>query len=176
MAEPFLGQIIMTGYNFAPRGYASCEGQLLAISENDALFALLGTTFGGDGQSTFGLPDLRGRVPIHQGTGSGLATRQMGERGGAEVTTIGVANLPQHSHNLSAVNAAGNAATPGGNRLAASSERGTRHFSSAASDVSLASDSLWAAGASTPSPISTMQPYLSIHFAISLEGIFPSRN
>ena len=98
MADPFLAQIMMFGGNFAPRGWAFCDGQLLPISQNTALFSLLGTTFGGDGRTTFQLPDLRGRYPIHPGTGPGLSQRRWGERGGAETTTLTQAEMPSHDH------------------------------------------------------------------------------
>src|SRR5262244_2437427 len=98
MADPFLGQVIAVGFNFAPVNWALCNGQLLNISQNDALFNLLGTTFGGDGVNTFGLPDLRGRVPVNQGTGQGLGTYVMGQVGGSESVTLIASNLPQHTH------------------------------------------------------------------------------
>ena len=98
MAEPFIGQIIMSGFNFAPRGYATCDGQLLSIAQNTALFSLLGTQFGGDGRVTFGLPDLRGRVPVHQGQGPGLTNRVMGEESGQETHTLISTEMPMHNH------------------------------------------------------------------------------
>src|SRR5680860_143283 len=99
--DPFLAQIIMFGGNFAPRGWAFCEGQLLAISQYTAVFSLLGTTYGGDGRTTFGLPDFRGRVPMHHGTGPGLPTVRLGEKGGSPTTTLGLQNLPSHTHTVS---------------------------------------------------------------------------
>ena len=107
MADPFLGEIRVTGFNFAPRGWALCDGQLLPINQNTALFALLGTQFGGNGQTTFALPDLRGRVPIHQGQGPGLTPRTIGETGGAESATLNVAQLPPHTHTALASGGAG---------------------------------------------------------------------
>jgi microcystin-dependent protein len=114
--EPFIGEIKMFGGNFAPRGFAFCDGQLLSISQNTALFAILGTTYGGDGRTTFGLPDLRGRVPVHAGTGPGLSSYRIGQKGGTETTTITVANLPAHSHPYAApaVSEDGNTSVPTG--------------------------------------------------------------
>ena len=109
MAQPYIGEIRMFGGNFAPLGWAFCDGQLLAIAQNDALFSLIGTTYGGDGQSTFALPDLRGRIPIHQGQGPLLTPRQIGETGGSETVTLTPAQLPTHTHRL----ASGSAATLG---------------------------------------------------------------
>jgi microcystin-dependent protein len=174
MAEPFIGQIIISGFNFAPRGYAGCDGQLLSISQNTALFSLLGTTFGGNGTINFALPDLRGRAPIHYGQGAALTTRDLGERAGEESVTILTANMPSHTHTLTAVSGAGNAASPTGNRLAASSARGTSNFSSAAADATLATNAVGPAGSGAP--INTMQPYLVVNYAIALQGIFPARN
>jgi microcystin-dependent protein len=175
MAEPFIGQIIIAGFNFAPRGYATCDGQLLSIAQNTALFSLLGVTYGGNGQTTFGLPDLRGRVPIHQGQGPGLTNRTMGELSGTENVTLLTANLPSHSHSLIANSSAGNQGAPvTGSALAASSARGTNNYSSAAPNTVLAAQSVGNAG--NGQPFSIMQPYLVVNYAIALQGIFPSRN
>ena len=108
MSEPFVGEIRMFAGNFAPRGWAFCDGQLLATSQNDALFSLLGTIYGGDGRTTFGLPDLRGRIPVHAGTGPGLSPRRLGAKAGAEKVTLTVNELPSHTHDLVASNQAGN--------------------------------------------------------------------
>src|SRR5690242_21043268 len=119
MAQPYVGEIRMFAGNFAPAGWAFCEGQLLPISENQTLFQLIGTTYGGDGQSTFALPDLRGRVPIHQGTDSANGTSfAIGETGGVETVTLTTAQIPVHTHALAATNAAGTQLNPGGNLLA----------------------------------------------------------
>ena len=111
-SEPFLGEISMSGFNFAPRGYAFCAGQLLSISQNTALFVLLGTTFGGNGQTTFALPDLRGRVPMGEGSGPGLTPKTLGEVSGAETTTLTTNQIPQHNHSLNAVSDAGDTSSP----------------------------------------------------------------
>ncbi len=118
MSEPFLGEIKMVGFNFAPRGWALADGQLLPISANSALFSLYGTTYGGDGRTTFALPDLRGRTPIHQGSGQGLTERRIGSKGGAEYATLNVNQLPPHAHALLAHAGTGNQAAPTGHVLA----------------------------------------------------------
>jgi microcystin-dependent protein len=174
MAEPFIGQIIIAGFNFAPRGYATCDGQVLSIAQNSALFALLGVTYGGNGTQTFGLPDLRGRVPIHQGQGPGLTPRAMGELSGSENVTLLAANMPQHTHTLQASSSVGNQASPSNNALAASSARGTNNYSSSTPNTALAAASVGAAGGNQP--FSVMQPYLVVNYCIALQGIFPSRN
>src|SRR5213083_1523824 len=118
MSEPFIGEIVMFGGNFAPRGWAFCNGQLLAIAQNTALFSILGTTYGGDGQTTFALPDLRGRSPVHAGQGPGLSTYARGEQGGTEQVTLRAVELPPHNHILYASKADATASSPGGNSLA----------------------------------------------------------
>lgn len=179
MAEPFIGQIIMAGFNFPPRGYALCNGQLLAISQNTALFSLLGTQFGGNGQTTFGLPDLRGRVPIHQGQGPGLSTYTMGQQAGTENTTLLQNNLPPHSHNLNVTaNAKGNSAIPTNSYLGIGNVPSTgenlNNYNSAAPSATMNPGSITGGGSGVP--FSNLQPYLCINFCIALEGIFPSRN
>jgi microcystin-dependent protein len=175
MAEPFIGQIITTGFNFAPRGYATCDGQILSIAQNTALFSLLGTTFGGNGQTTFALPDLRGRVPVHQGQGPGLTNRTMGEASGEETHTLISTEMPMHNHLFNTTNVAGAVGTPNGNFLAASSDPSVSSFYRPTSDGStLNPQSIGLAGGSQPH--NNMQPYLVISFSIALEGIFPSRN
>jgi microcystin-dependent protein len=175
VAEPFIGQIVLVGFNFAPVGYALCDGQLQSIAQNSALFALLGTQFGGDGQSTFGLPDLRGRAPVHQGNGPGLTPRAIGERGGGETNTLTVAQMPAHSHPLNASSAAGNSASPSASTvLSASSFRGQQSFASGNATQTMATNSLSATGGGQP--VSIMQPYRTVNYVIALEGIFPSRN
>src|SRR3982751_6487214 len=114
MSNPFLGEIRMAGFNFAPRGWAFCAGQLLPISQNDALFALVGTTYGGDGQTTFGMPDLRGRVPINQGQGPGLSNYVMGQMSGTESVTLITAQIPPHSHAINAASGGARSANPVG--------------------------------------------------------------
>jgi microcystin-dependent protein len=175
MAEPFVGQIITTGFNFAPRGYATCDGQILSIAQNTALFSLLGTTFGGNGQTTFALPDLRGRVPIHQGQGPGLTNRTMGEQAGEENHTLISTEMPMHNHLFMTNNVSGALGTPSGNFLSASSDAAVVSLYRPTADGStLNPQSIGLAGGSQPH--NNMQPYLVISFSIAMEGIFPSRN
>jgi microcystin-dependent protein len=164
MAQPYVGEIRMFGGNFAPAGWMFCEGQLLPITENETLFNLIGTTYGGDGQSTFALPDLRGRVPIHQGNGFVLA-----ETGGVETVTLTVQQIPAHSHPMLASGDLGGANTPAGNILAQSAA--LKMFTSSAPNASLNPLTVLADGGSQPH--SNFQPYLCVDFIISLFGIFP---
>jgi microcystin-dependent protein len=165
MAQPYVGEIRMFAGNFAPAGWMFCEGQLLPISENETLFNLIGTTYGGDGQSTFGLPDLRGRIPIHQGNGFILA-----ETGGAEEITLTVNQIPVHSHPLQATTNVANQSSPLNNVLAQSTTADL--YIEDIQNVSLAPTSMGAVGGSQPH--TNFQPYLCINFIISLFGIFPS--
>jgi microcystin-dependent protein len=168
----FLGEIRMFGGNFAPLGWAFCDGQLVPIAENDQLFTLIGTTYGGDGEQTFALPDLRGRLPIHQGTGPGLSTFVMGENGGAEEVTLTVNQIPAHSHAPIAVGGAvGSQIDPAGNLPAQSfnvtpyiNDAPTGNFNSAA---------IAPAGGSQPH--TNLQPYLCIRFIIAVSGDFPTQ-
>jgi microcystin-dependent protein len=164
MAQPYVGEIRMFAGNFAPTGWFFCEGQLLPISENETLFQLIGTTYGGDGQSTFALPDLRGRIPIHQGNGFILA-----ETGGAEEITLTVNQIPAHSHPLLVSLARGMRNTPGGNLLARSGEQ---IYVKSAADVNMSAAAVSPVGGSQPH--TNFQPYLCVNFIISLWGIFPS--
>ena len=165
MAQPYVGEIRMFAGNFAPAGWMFCEGQLLPISENETLFQLIGTTYGGDGQSTFALPDLRGRVPIHMGSGFILA-----ETGGAEEITLTVSQIPAHSHPLLASTAQGTASTPVNNLLSESASINPYIQDVTNSNMNVASIS--AVGGSQPH--TNFQPYLCVDFIISLFGIFPS--
>ena len=176
MASPFIGEIRMFGFNFAPTNWAMCNGQLLAISQYSALFSLLGTTYGGNGQTTFGLPDLRGRVPIHQGTGQGLSTYVIGQIAGTENVTLLSTQMPQHNHGISAVsNTGGNQPTPSNNFLAAESTGTSLDYSSGPlSDSTMNPAMVQPAGNSLPH--TNIQPYLAITFCIALNGVFPSRN
>jgi microcystin-dependent protein len=166
MAQPYVGEIRMFAGNFAPAGWMFCEGQLLPISEYETLFNLIGTTYGGDGQSTFALPDLRGRLPIHQGSGVALA-----QTGGAEEITLTVQQIPAHGHPLMAASTVGNDPNPQGNLLAESSA--ISMYQSAAPSTAMAPQSVSAAGGSQPH--TNFQPYLCVDFIISLFGIFPSQ-
>ena len=167
MSEPFLGSIIMFGGNFAPRGWALCNGQILPIAQNTALFSLLGTTYGGNGQTTFALPDLRGRVPVHPGQGPGLSSYSLGQSAGAESITLTAAEMPAHTHSQPATNADQNTNRPNG----AVPARGGVY---AGSTDGSAFDATTVAGGSQPH--SNLQPYLAVNYIIALEGIYPSRN
>jgi len=179
MSNPFLGEIRLFGGNFNPRGWAFCAGQLLPISENDALYALIGTTFGGDGQVTFGLPDLRGRIPIGQGTGPGLSSYVVGQESGTETVTLTTNQIPTHTHTVSASSADATATTPT-NAVPArpsSATVGYLYLSSAASgttDSPPAAASISAAGGNQPHD--NIMPSLVLNYIIALEGVFPSRN
>lgn len=165
MAQPYVGEIRMFAGNFAPAGWMMCEGQLLPISENETLFQLIGTTFGGDGQSTFALPDLRGRIPIHQGNGFILA-----ETGGAEEITLTIQQIPAHGHSLLAAGVTGDQVSAAGN-LPANSFNVTPYIN----DVPSGNMNAAAIGSTGGSrPHTNFQPYLCINFIISLFGIFPS--
>ena len=165
MAQPYVGEIRMFGGNFAPAGWMFCEGQLLPISENETLFQLIGTTYGGDGESTFALPDLRGRIPIHQGNGFILA-----ETGGAEEITLTVNQIPAHNHAFLGSTNIATQSTPGNNVLAQSTV-GQMYYADVA-DTSLSPVSIGPVGGSQPH--TNFQPYLCVDFIISLFGIFPS--
>ena len=165
MAQPYVGEIRMFGGNFAPAGWMFCEGQLLPISENETLFNLIGTTYGGDGQSTFGLPDLRGRIPIHQGNGFILA-----ETGGAEEITLTVQQIAAHSHPLLASLTVAADSNPASNVLG-ESRPGTNSFYQDATTNNMAASAIGVVGGSQPH--TNFQPYLCVNFIISLFGIFP---
>jgi microcystin-dependent protein len=171
MPAPFVGEIRIWAGNFAPTGWALCNGQLLPISQNTALFSILGTAYGGNGLSTFALPNLQGRVPLHPGQGLGLTPRLRGEALGSEGHTLTVPELPAHTHSLSANSANGNDDAPAG-RVMARSPAGIPQFAAAA-NAAMASDAISAAGGSQPH--NNMQPYLTLNFIIALQGIYPSR-
>lgn len=170
MSEPFVGEIRMFGGNFAPRGWALCDGQLLSINSADALFSLLGTIYGGDGRTTFGLPDLRGRIPVHPGSGPGLDTVRLGERAGVEAVALQVNELPAHTHaHRASTDAATNAAGPGGNLTAdaaAASPYGP--------DPAVALSDAAVANTGGSRPHTNMGPSLGVNFIIALVGIYPS--
>jgi microcystin-dependent protein len=158
--------------NFAPRGWAYCDGQLLAVSQNDALFSLLGTIYGGDGRTTFGLPDMRGRIPIHAGSGPGLSARRLGAKSGTEAETLTVNQLSAHSHPLQGTDQLGNTPNPSGNAPAKSTAADA--YINEVPGAAMAAGAVTAAGGSRSH--SNMQPYLAIHFIIALWGVYPSRN
>ena len=171
MPEPFVGEVRMFAGNFVPAGWAFCNGQLLPISQNTALFSLIGTTYGGNGQSTFALPDLRGRVPVHPGQGPGLSNRVLGESAGAEAHTLVESEMTTHAHALGASSGNGTASTPAG-RVPARSPAAIPQYGASA-DASLAPSAVAASGGSQPH--NNMQPYLTVSFIIALQGVYPSR-
>jgi microcystin-dependent protein len=199
MSEPFLGEIIMFAGNFAPRGWALCNGQLLSVSQNSALFAILGTTYGGNGQTTFALPNLQGRVPVHQGQSPGTSQYTLGEVSGTESVTLTINELPAHNHTvalsgtgnvsvaLGASSANGNAPVPGPTTVPAKVASGLNAlnaYSTTAPDTTLlpvnttttvnVSGNTGVVGNNLPVPI--VQPYVVVNFIIATEGVFPSRN
>lgn len=171
--ETFIGTITLFGFNFAPQGWAKCEGQLLPIAQNSALFSLLGTIYGGDGRTTFALPDLRGRAPIGENQGAGLTNRPLGSRGGTETDTLTTAQLPAHTHGLRASAAAGNSNVPTG-KVLADPGRGVNAYTDAATDTDMKADAIGSAGGGQS--VNNMPPYLAMNYCIALVGIFPSRN
>jgi microcystin-dependent protein len=174
MSEPFVGEIRMFAGNFAPRGWAFCDGQLLAVSQNDALFSLLGTIYGGDGRTTFGLPDLRGRIPIHAGTGPGLSPRQLGSKGGTEKETITVNQLPSHSHTIRATGDTATTPNPSGNLLARTASLNPYTDQPLVGTNDLNAATISNVGGSQSH--SNTMPFLCINFIIALFGIYPSRH
>lgn len=176
MSEPFVGEIRMFAGNFAPRGWAYCDGQLLAVSQNDALFSLLGTIYGGDGRTTFGLPDLRGRIPLHAGTGPGLSPRRLGAKFGIEEETVTVNQLPSHTHPLTATTSPAQEGQPQDSLLAQSSIDAyiTDDVVPPPNLQNMSSQALTSVGGSQSH--TNLMPYLCVHFIIALFGIYPSRH
>ena len=171
MSEPFVGEIRMFAGNFAPQGWAYCDGQLLAVSSNDALFSLLGTIYGGDGRTTFGLPDLRGRIPIHAGTGPGLSPRRLGDKAGDETETLTVPELPSHTHAWRGHSGAAEGQTPISASVAAPS---SNLFDSQTYNLGVLRASLVGATGGSQAHANLM-PALCVHFIIALFGVYPSR-
>ncbi|MFI5137551.1 MAG: phage tail protein [Sphingobacteriales bacterium] len=180
--NPYLGMIMAAGFNFAPAGWALCSGQTMAISTNTALFSLLGTQFGGNGTTTFNLPDLQGRVPVGMGNGAGLSPYVIGQVGGTESATLLSGNIPSHSHGLAVNNSAGTTGIPGTTTyLAAGPATGSgpnaaflNSFTVNAPNTTLNPGSIQAFGSGTP--FSIVQPYLCVNYSVALVGIFPARN
>lgn len=172
MSEPFVGEIRMFAGNFAPRGWAFCDGQLLAVSQNDALFSLLGTIYGGDGRTTFGLPDLRGRIPLHAGSGPGLSPRRLGAKAGSEKETLTVNQLASHSHDFNANTAAATTKNPQGKVVAQGV--GVSYFLAENQNTSMASNMITNTGGSRSH--TNLMPTLCVNFIIALFGIYPSRH
>ena len=172
MSEPFIAEIKIFAGTFAPRGYAFCNGQLLPIAQYTALFSLVGTTYGGDGRTTFGLPDLIGRVPMHPGTGPGLSNRRLGEQGGSQSVLLNSNQMPVHTHMARGSSSESTEFTPGGNTWGLVSEE--KNYRPADSpDILLDNPALSSVGGSQDH--NNMQPYLVLNFIIALVGIFPSR-
>lgn len=172
MSEPFVGEIRMFAGNFAPRGWAFCDGQLLAVSQNDALFSLLGTAYGGDGRTTFGLPDCRGRIPIHAGQGPGLSSRRLGEKGGTETVTLTTNQIPAHTHGpLQAANQSSTGQQPAGQLLG---DPQGNLYDSGTPVAGFNAAAVSSVGGSQGH--TNMMPYLCVNFIIALFGIYPSRH
>lgn len=171
MADPFVAEIRIFPFNFAPRTWAFCNGQLIPLSQNTALFSLLGTTYGGNGKSNFALPDLQGRSPMHPGQGPGLSLRDLGETGGAETVTLLESEIPSHSHALSASQADGIERGPADSMPATGI--GIGMYAAPASQTMMAVDALAPAGGDQPH--NNLQPYLTFNFCIALQGVFPPR-
>ena len=173
MADQFLAEIRIFPFNFPPVGWAFCNGQLMPISQNTALFSLLGTYYGGDGKSTFALPNLQDSAPMHQGQGQGLSDRSLGEQGGSESVTLLQSEIPAHNHNLQAVGAIADIKAPGGNSFAVSQNGNVFTPGTGLPQVTMSPSELTPAGQTLPH--SNMMPYLTVNFCIALQGIFPPR-
>jgi microcystin-dependent protein len=169
---PFVGEIAAVGFNFAPQGWLKCDGSLLPILEYETLFNLIGTTYGGDGQQTFALPDFRGRTLIGVGQGPGLTVRNLGETGGSTSASLTAANLPAHTHSVGANTAAGTTSSPS-NAVLANTGALDKEFATSANTTMGATGS---AGLATPTPIDISQPYQGINYIIAVYGIFPTQN
>ena len=170
VSEPFLAEVKMVGFNFAPRGWAFCDGQILPINQNQSLYSLLGTTYGGDGRTSFALPDLRSRTPVHPGSGI-----NQGQKGGEESHTLSAAEMPQHTHSSSVNSATGNQGSdtsPTGNVMASQARRESPIYAQPANLTSLSPVANTGGGQSHEN----MQPFLAVNFCIALQGLFPSRN
>ena len=171
--DPFLAEIRIFPFNFAPKGWAFCDGQILPISQNTALFALLGTTYGGDGKSTFALPDLQGNSAMHPGQGQGLSLRDLGEMGGTESVTLLVSEIPAHTHTMNSLNIQSTTTTPTTGTALGRSVNGNAYADAASGFQTFAPEALTPAGGSLPH--NNLQPYLTLNFCIALQGVFPQR-
>lgn len=186
MSEPFVGQITIFPYTFPPYGWADCAGQLMSISQNTALFSLIGTYYGGNGTSNFALPDLQGRIPVSQGTAPGGSTYDLGEQGGVETVGLAANQSAVHNHSLTATTAHGTAQTPGGNLLATGASGEGREVSTASiynpasPNTTLTSNAIALAGGVPPrndvQPHNNVQPFLVLRYCIALQGVFPPRS
>ena len=173
MADPFVAEIRILPFNFAPKGWAWCDGQLLPLSQNTALFSLLGTTYGGDGKSNFALPDLQGRAAMHPGQGPGLSLHDLGETGGSETVTLLESEIPAHAHALRASADAADLFAPSSSTSLAGSTGASAYQPLNTSLVAMAPEALAPAGGDQPH--NNLQPYLTFYFAIALQGVFPPR-
>jgi microcystin-dependent protein len=174
VSDPFVAEIRMFGFNFAPTGWAQCNGQLLPISQNTALFSLLGTFYGGDGKSTFALPDFQGNVPIHQGQGQGLSDYALGQMGGSQFVTLIQSEMPVHTHNFMASGDNADVNVPSPTASLAGTLGGTLYQNGPPDTQLSPAQALSIAGGSLPH--NNMQPYLTVNFCIAMQGIFPARN
>jgi microcystin-dependent protein len=172
MADPFVAEIRIFPFNFAPKGWAFCDGQLLPISQNTALFSLLGTFYGGDGKSTFALPNLQGSAPMHPGQGPGLSLHDLGESGGSDTVTLLATEMPAHSHGLMADSVPGTKSQPTDNALARASGA-TPYIAAGGATVAMSDSTIAPVGGDQPH--NNMQPYLTLNFCIALQGIYPPR-
>lgn len=173
MADPFVAEIRIFPFNFAPKGWAWCDGQLLPLSQNTALFSLLGTTYGGNGKSNFALPDLQGRAPMHPGQGPGLSLHDLGETGGSETVSLLESEMPAHSHAMRAYNDIADLQGPGPNRSLARSQNANAYQPSTSGLVMMSDQALAPAGGDAPH--NNLMPYLTFYFNIALQGVFPPR-
>jgi microcystin-dependent protein len=171
MSEPFLAEIRIVGFNFAPRGWAFCDGQILPINQNQSLYSLLGTTYGGDGRTSFALPDMRGRTPIHTGRSEGGSDHREGQKSGEETHTLAANEMPQHKHTVMATNHAAANDIPTDQVLA---QAGTNVYGARSQQVNMAAGT--SANVGGGQAHENMQPYLAVNFCIALQGLFPSRN
>lgn len=171
--QPYIGEVICGGWNFCPNGWGECNGQLINITDNETLFNLIGTTYGGDGQSTFALPNIQGRTMVGQGTGPGLATKTLGEVGGVESVTLTTQQIPAHTHPMAANTGAEKSASPAG-KIVGTAPGSAPVFSSAAPSTNLSPTVVGIAGQSQPH--NNLQPYLAVKCCISLFGVFPTQN
>jgi len=170
MSQPYIGQLLLVGFNFPPLDWATCDGALQSIAQNSTLFQLIGTTYGGDGQSTYALPDLRGRIPIHQGS-NGVSTYVIGEMGGVENVTVTLNQFPTHTHLLQGSSADASSSLPGNNVLGG----GVSAYSSLAPNVAMNNATIGSSGGGSQ-PHSNLQPYVVLNWVIALYGVFPSQN
>ena len=173
MADPFVAEIRIFPFNFAPKGWAFCDGQLLPISQNTALFSLLGTTYGGDGKSNFALPDMQGNAPMHPGQGPGLSLHDLGETGGSETVTLLESEIPSHSHSLNAVGGFNGTNNDPTNEVPAKGDAGLLPYTPSGPSLIMALQAIAPAGGDQPH--NNMQPYLTLSFCIALQGVFPPR-